>query len=208
MSYLKEGLRSSGLGALGNLLHSYPTCPGLRCGVQFRPPEWSTRPGVLLGGPDPRYTGSVGPHWTWRGRCRVGLETHHWLLRKSFPSLEQKWKVFRYFFIIKNVAIGSCWMLMKSCEPVQVSCAFEEMTNSVTRLGLFESTCLTNFHTKVAQIFVDFWAILKNITIKQKLLWLHFEQLLETFWQLSFPTSRNTANGPFNLLQSAYFKWC
>ena len=176
MSYLKEGLRSSGLEALGNLLHSYPTCPGHRCGVQFRPPEWSTRPGVLLGGPDPRYTGSVGPHWTWRGRCRVGLETHHWLLRKSFPSLEQKWKVFRYFFIIKNVAIGSCWMLMKSCEPVQV--------------------------------FVDFWAILKNITIKQKLLWLHFEQLLETFWQLSFPTSRNTANGPFNLLQSAYFKWC
>ena len=43
--------------------------------------------------------------------------------------------------------------------------------SSVTRLGDFRKLLVADYPTKVAQMYGDFWAILENITSKQKLLW-------------------------------------
>ena len=47
----------------------------------------------------------------------------------------------------------------------------KKFSTSVTRLGDFRKFLVTNYPTKVAQMYGDFWAILENITSKQKLLW-------------------------------------
>ena len=60
---------------------------------------------------------------------------------------------------------------------------------SVTSLGYFWKVLVTIFLTKVAQIFGDFWAILKNITFKVKTnvatFWATFGKIWATFYKLS-----------------------
>ena len=54
----------------------------------------------------------------------------------------------------------------------------------------FSKFLANNYLTKVANKFMNVWAIFKHTAFKQKnLLWLLFGQLLETIWLLFIPTS-------------------
>ena len=66
------------------------------------------------------------------------------------------------------------------------------MAISVTWLGYFLNFTGTNFITKVAQIFGNFWAILKSVTLQVKLLCLDFGQLLGKIGQFLLRTSDHT----------------
>ena len=58
------------------------------------------------------------------------------------------------------------------------------------QIGLFLKGLGTYFRPKVAEIFGNFLAcVLKNVTVKQKLLWLFFGQLLVQIGQLFLPPS-------------------
>ena len=58
------------------------------------------------------------------------------------------------------------------------------VVDSVTRLGDFSKFLVTDFNTKVAQIFGDF---LKRVTFYVKLLQLLFGQVLGEYWLLLIP---------------------
>ena len=49
------------------------------------------------------------------------------------------------------------------------------------QIGQFFKFLLTTVPSKVVQIFVAFWAILKHVTFKYKLLWLLFDKPFGTF---------------------------
>jgi len=53
--------------------------------------------------------------------------------------------------------------------------------------------CSTNFLQRLGKIFGHFWAILKNVTFKVKLMQLYFGQFLENIGQLLIQTSGHTA---------------
>ena len=54
--------------------------------------------------------------------------------------------------------MGSCYILTKS--------RFREIYDQRGQIGPFLKFLVTNYPTKVAQKYGDFWAILKNITSK------------------------------------------
>ena len=63
------------------------------------------------------------------------------------------------------------------------------VVDSVTRLGDFSKFLVTDFNTKVAQIFGDF---LKRVTFYVKLLQLLFGHVLGEYWLLLIPKSGHT----------------
>ena len=65
----------------------------------------------------------------------------------------------------------------------------------LTDWAIFESSLMTNYPTKVAQI-VSVWTLLKSIISNLKLLWLVFGAFLEKFGVLFIPTSGHTGFRP------------
>ena len=62
----------------------------------------------------------------------------------------------------------------------------------VTRLDDFLKFWMKYFVSKIAQMYCDFWAILKTSLFRSKLLWQHFCQLLEKFGLLLVCASGHT----------------
>ena len=77
------------------------------------------------------------------------------------------------------------------CQRGRKTCR-SKLEISVTRLSDFLKFLVTNYLIKGAQINGDFWAILKSITSKKKLLWLVFGQILEKFGLLFISTCGHT----------------
>ena len=66
-------------------------------------------------------------------------------------------------------------------------------SNSVTSLDYFWTILTTHYRTKVAQIFTNLWAIMKNVTFEEKTALATFGQLLGKIGPLSIPVSGHTA---------------
>ena len=100
---------------------------------------------------------------------QIWAETSMFLFHSNYWTAGFKPRTFKVIHLMQNTlgtSLKLWWQFYFSTWMVRVS---------VTRLGDFRKFLVSKFITKVAQIFRDFWAILKRVIFKVK-------TSVATFW--------------------------
>ena len=86
----------------------------------------------------------------------------------------------KMIIIILFLPNKTCWINCRTTLGIEYWNSFVKHSTSVTRLGDFLKFLLSNYISKVAQMFVDIWSILKHkfqVKLPWLLFWATFEKM-------------------------------